>query len=106
MASYGEPKHLDKINKLVTVYDVGSIELNLDYFSFMYDLNMMYPEDFVELFGPPGKTDNLISGYPNCEKVKNTLNLLKQKLSSRKRVNIEDNLLIDEPTFNEINSKI
>lgn len=45
------------------------------------------------------------AGYPHCEILKNTLNLLKQKRSSRKRVNIEDNLLMNEPTFNVIKSK-
>ena len=63
LASYGEPKHIDKINKLVNVYDDGSFELNLDYFSFMYDSNRMYSDEFIELFGPPRRSDDDISDY-------------------------------------------
>ncbi len=50
--------------------------------------------------------ENMIDvGYPQHELLSSTLKLVKQKRSSRKRVNIEDDLLIDERTFNEINSR-
>lgn len=50
--------------------------------------------------------ENMIDvGYPQHELLSSTLKLMKQKRSSRKRVNIEDDLLIDEPTYNEINSR-
>ncbi|MCH7818208.1 MAG: carbamoyltransferase [Candidatus Marinimicrobia bacterium] len=79
LASYGEPKHIDKINRLVKVYDDGSIELNLDYFSFMYDPNRMYSDEFVELFGPPRKTDDEISDY-HMDIASSLQNLLEETL--------------------------
>ena len=63
LASYGEPNQIDKVNKLIKVYDDGSFELNLDYFSFMYDPDRMYSDSFIELFGTPRKSDDEISGY-------------------------------------------
>jgi carbamoyltransferase len=53
MAPYGEPRYMDKIEKLIKVYDDGSFWLNMDYFSFHYSPKDSYNAKFVELFGPP-----------------------------------------------------
>lgn len=52
MAPYGEPKYLDKVEKLIRVYEDGSFHLHMDYFSFHYSLNHTYNEKFLNLFGP------------------------------------------------------
>jgi carbamoyltransferase len=52
LASYGDPKvYADAFAKLIHVKDDGSFRLNLDYFSFHYDLVMTSPK-FAELFFP------------------------------------------------------
>lgn len=53
MAPYGQPRYMDKLEKLVKIYNDGSFWLNLDYFSFHYSLNQTYNQRFVDLFGPP-----------------------------------------------------
>ena len=53
MAPYGEPKHIDKLDRVVHVFDDGSIRLNMDYFSFHHSLSETYNHKFVDLFGPP-----------------------------------------------------
>jgi len=53
MSPYGEPKHVDKILKVVTVRSDGSIELNLDYFSFYHSITKTYNGKFTALFGEP-----------------------------------------------------
>lgn len=58
MAPYGEPKHVDKIYKVVRVADDGSIEMNMDYFSYHYSVANTFGPKFVELFGPPRKPES------------------------------------------------
>jgi carbamoyltransferase len=53
MAPYGQPRYLDKLEKLIKVFDDGSFRLNMDYFSFHYSLRDSYNQKFVKLFGPP-----------------------------------------------------
>jgi len=53
MASYGEPRYMDKIERLFKVYEDGSFEVNMDYFSYHYSPEQTFNEKFVELFGPP-----------------------------------------------------
>ena len=53
MAPYGEPKYLDDVYKVVRVADDGSIEMNMDYFSYHYSTTDTFNHKFVELFGPP-----------------------------------------------------
>jgi carbamoyltransferase len=53
MSPYGEPRHLDKIEKLFKVYDDGSFWLNMDYFSYHYSPEHTFNQKFVSLFGPP-----------------------------------------------------
>jgi carbamoyltransferase len=55
LAPYGQPRYVDQILKhLVDLKDDGSIELNLEYFSFL-DENRMTNEKFAELFGGPAR---------------------------------------------------
>jgi carbamoyltransferase len=53
MAPYGQPRYMDRLEKLITVYEDGSFWLNMDYFSFHYSLRETYNQNFVRLFGPP-----------------------------------------------------
>jgi len=59
MAPYGEPKYVDKVLKVVNVHTDGSIELNLDYFSFHYSITKTYNDKFMALFGEPREPDAL-----------------------------------------------
>ncbi len=58
MAPYGEPRYVDKVYKVVHVADDGSIEINLDYFSYHYSTSDTYNRRFVELFGPPRQPES------------------------------------------------
>jgi hypothetical protein len=42
MAPYGQPRFLDKLDRVVRVYDDGSIRLNMEYFSFHPSLTETY----------------------------------------------------------------
>lgn len=53
MAPYGQPRYMDKLEKIVRVYDDGSLWLNMDYFSFHHSLRHTYNRKFVDLFGLP-----------------------------------------------------
>jgi len=53
MAPYGRPKYIDKVKKLITLFDDGSYRLNLDYFSFHKSTKKTYSSRFIELFGNP-----------------------------------------------------
>lgn len=54
MAPYGEPRYLDRVEKLITVNpDDGSFHLNMDYFSFHHSTQHTYNRRFVDLFGEP-----------------------------------------------------
>ena len=53
MAPYGQPRYLDKLEKLIRVHRDGSFVLDMDYFSFHHALSDTYGRKFVDLFGPP-----------------------------------------------------
>jgi len=53
MAPYGQPKYVDKVLKVVKINEDGSIELNMDYFSFPYSTKNTFSDKFIELFGEP-----------------------------------------------------
>ncbi len=63
LASYGRPRHQDKVRRLIQVFDDGSFCLDTDYFSFMYDPERMFNQKFVELFGPPRSPEDVITDY-------------------------------------------
>jgi carbamoyltransferase len=58
MAPYGTPKYVDKVKKLIKVYDDGSFRLNADYISYHYSLKKSYSKKFLDLFGPPRKPES------------------------------------------------
>jgi carbamoyltransferase len=53
MTPYGEPKYVDKVNKLISRKSDGSYQLNLDYFAYPYSTEQSYNQRFVDLFGEP-----------------------------------------------------
>ena len=53
MAPYGQPKYVDRVEKVITVYGDGSFRLQMDYFSFHDSLRDTVNRKFVDLFGPP-----------------------------------------------------
>lgn len=58
LASYGEPKYLDKIEKLFISRNDNSFELDLDYFSFEHSLNTNLSKKFINLFGEKRKIES------------------------------------------------
>jgi len=58
LAPYGEPSYVNAIkDHLVTIFDDGSIKLNISYFGFM-DRMCMINEKFESLFGGPARKSN------------------------------------------------
>lgn len=57
MASYGEPRHVDRVSQVIDVERDGSFRLDMDYFSFHYSPERTFSRDFVDLFGPPRSAD-------------------------------------------------
>ena len=53
MASFGTPRYMDKVYKLIRVGSDGSFELNMDYFSFHYHTQKTFNRKFEELLGSP-----------------------------------------------------
>ncbi|MCL4835582.1 MAG: carbamoyltransferase [Caldilineaceae bacterium] len=53
MSPYGEPRYLDRVEKVLRLADDGSFALNMDYFSFHTSTSNTYNRRFVELFGEP-----------------------------------------------------
>ena len=51
LASYGKPRFREAFRKLITIFDDGSFQLNLKYFSFHYDL-VMTNKAFADLLIP------------------------------------------------------
>jgi len=69
MAPYGEPKYVDKVEKLYKVERDGSLWLDMDYFCFHHSTTRTYNGKFTELFGEPRDPDWLFftkqSGFPS-----------------------------------------
>lgn len=63
LASYGQPRHLDRMRELIQLHEDGSYRLNLDYFSFMHDGQRMFSDRLIELLGPPRGADDRIEEY-------------------------------------------
>lgn len=53
MAPYGQPKHMDKVAKVINVHEDGSFHLNLEYFAFHHSATTTFSQKFIDLFGPP-----------------------------------------------------
>lgn len=69
MAPYGEPRYVDKVEKLIRVDNDGSFRLDMDYFSYHYSASQAFTSKFVDLFGPPREPESYFftrsSGYPS-----------------------------------------
>jgi carbamoyltransferase len=69
MAPYGEPKYVDKVQKLYKVESDGSLWLDMDYFCFHHSTTQTYNGKFTELFGESRNPDWLFfteqSGFPS-----------------------------------------
>jgi carbamoyltransferase len=69
MAPYGEPKYVDKVEKLYKVESDGSLWLDMDYFCFHHSTTQTYNGKFTELFGESRNPDWLFfteqSGFPS-----------------------------------------
>lgn len=75
LAPYGEPKHLDKMRKIVRIQKDGTFELDLDYFVHHAEgvnmswtesepvLGNLYSDDFVKEFGDPRVPRTEITKY-------------------------------------------
>ena len=53
LASYGSPRYVDEVWKLVKVNRDGSFQLDMDYFSFQHSTTTMFSRKFTNLFGQP-----------------------------------------------------
>ena len=77
MAPYGTPRFVNKVKKIVDIYDDGSIKLDMDYFTFHSSPDKSFNDKFVNLFGKPREKEELFytkkTGYPKFwgEKPKN-----------------------------------
>ena len=58
MAPYGQPRYLEKLEKLVRVHADGSFALDMDYFSFHHSLTDTCGPRFLDLFGPPRQPES------------------------------------------------
>lgn len=69
MAPYGEPRYVDKVQKLYRLGNDGSLWLDMDYFCFHHSTERTYNDKFVDLFGEPRDPDWLFftesSGFPD-----------------------------------------
>jgi carbamoyltransferase len=53
MAPFGEPKYVDKIEKLIRIDPDGSFTLDMTYFSYHYHSQRAFSQKFEALFGEP-----------------------------------------------------
>ncbi len=58
MAPYGQPRYLDRIEKIINVYDDGSFWLDMDYFQFHYSATRTFSDKFIQLFGEPRQPES------------------------------------------------
>jgi len=68
MAPYGEPRYVDKVEKLYRIERDGSLWLDMDHFSFHHSTTRTFNGKFTALFGEPRDPDWLFftqqSGFP------------------------------------------
>lgn len=58
MATYGEPKHVDRVREVVEVAPDGSFRLDMDYFSYHYSPERTFSDEFTALFGEPREPES------------------------------------------------
>ncbi len=52
MSPYGQPRYVDKVEKIFKQENDGSFHLNMDYLAYHYSAESSYNQKFVDLFGP------------------------------------------------------
>lgn len=52
MSPYGQPRYMEKVEKVLKVAQDGSFALDMDYFSFHRSTQQTYSRRFLDLFGP------------------------------------------------------
>lgn len=57
MSPYGDPRYVDRVEKVIQVAGDGSFVLNMDYFSFHHSATHTFSQKFVDLFGPARDPD-------------------------------------------------
>lgn len=63
LAPYGKPRYVDKVRKVIDYKRDGSFALNLDYFSYHYDVKGIYTKKFERLFGTKNQNPDEIVQY-------------------------------------------
>ena len=63
LAPYGKPRYVDQIKKVLSSKKDGSYSLDLDYFSYQYDIKGIYTKKFENLFGTKNASPNEIIPY-------------------------------------------
>jgi carbamoyltransferase len=51
MAPYGQPRFVDKVQKLINIENNGNFRLNMEYFQFHYSATHTYNQKFLDIFG-------------------------------------------------------
>ncbi len=59
MAPYGQPRYMDKLEKVIRCSPDGSFRLDMDYFSYHYSLDRTFNQNFVDFFGTPRQPEAL-----------------------------------------------
>jgi carbamoyltransferase len=84
MAPYGEPRYVEKVWEVVSMFDDGSFQLDMDYFTFHHSTRRTFGSKFTQLFGEPRTPETLFftdtTGFPSYfgEKPGNYASLLKE----------------------------
>lgn len=52
MSPYGQPRYVDKVNKIFKQENDGSFHLNMDYLAYHRSAETSYNQKFIDLFGP------------------------------------------------------
>ncbi len=80
MSPYGDPRYMDKIEKVFKVYDDGSFWTNMDYFSYHYSHTTTYNHKFIDLFGEPRvHSDSFFTAKTNPEMNANDAQVLQNQ---------------------------
>lgn len=63
LAPYGKPRYIEKIYKLLYIFNDGSFSLNLEYFSYHKSARKIHTKKFEELFGGSNVSPDKVSQY-------------------------------------------
>ncbi len=63
LASYGQPRYVDRLEKLLIRHEDGSFQLDMSYFLFLSNRERMHSEALVALLGPPRGPGEAVTQY-------------------------------------------